>query len=275
MENSSQTLRILVIGAHPDDCEIKTGGIASFYKQAGHEVHYVSLTNGESGHHRISGDELVQIRRKEASEATKVIGISGEVLSHRDGYLQPTIEARLEIIALIRNYQPDLIITHRLNDYHPDHRATSQVVCDAAYMVTVPPVVPEVPALKKNPVIAYMSDDFKHPYPFSPTVIFDIGPVFDRIIEMLHCHSSQFYEWLPYNGGYEDQVPENDSEKLIWLKEKITDWIEPLSDRFRDKIIEKYGQEKGNSIRYVEAFEICEYGSQPDEKELSRLFPFD
>ena len=270
----TEKLRVLVIGAHPDDCEIKTGGIATLYKIAGHDVHYVSMTNGESGHHLKSGEELVKIRKKEAASAAKVIGITGEVLDHRDGYLEPTLEIRLALIALIRKYNPDLIITHRLNDYHPDHRSTSQLVCDAAYMVTVPPVVPDVPALKNNPVIAYMSDDFQKPYPFCPSVVVDIEPTIDQITEMLHCHYSQFYEWLPYNGIFPDEVPKKEEERKEWLRKIFINWIEPLADKYRDQVISKYGSEKGHSIRYIEAYEICEYGSQPDQEELNRLFPF-
>ncbi|NQV24871.1 MAG: PIG-L family deacetylase, partial [Rhodopirellula sp.] len=147
-------LRILVIGAHPDDCEITCGGTAALYRQAGHVVRFVSLTNGESGHHKIFGDELIAIRRAEARAAAETIGIESEVLNFRDGRLEPSFDARCVLIRLIREFNPDLVLTHRPNDYHPDHRYTSQLVCDAAYMVTVPPVVPEVPALRDNPAIA-------------------------------------------------------------------------------------------------------------------------
>ena len=182
---ADQSLRILVFGAHPDDCDIKAGGTAALYQQAGHTVKFVSLTNGESGHQKLSGPELAGIRRAEATAAGKSLGVEYDVLQNRDGYLQPTIEARFEIIKLIRRFEPDLILTHRPNDYHPDHRYTSQLVCDAAYMVTVPPIVPDVPALRENPVIAYLSDHFTRPYPFSPSVVIDIEPVWDRLIDAL------------------------------------------------------------------------------------------
>lgn len=267
-------LRILVIGAHPDDCEFKAGGVATLYQQAGHDVHFVSVTNGESGHHQLKGAELVAIRRKEAKAATDLIGITSEVLDFRDGYLEPTLEARMKIIGLIRSYQPDLILTHRLNDYHPDHRATSQLVCDAAYMVTVPPIVPEVPALRENPVIAYLSDDFQSPSPFKPSVVVDVGPVIETMIDMLDCHRSQFYEWIAYNMQYEDQLPQNESDRKAWFGEMFKSWIAPLADRYREMLVAKYGPEQGNAIQYIEAFEICEYGTQPDQKQLKVLFPF-
>ncbi|QDT21208.1 PIG-L deacetylase family protein [Gimesia chilikensis] len=271
---ADQTLRILVFGAHPDDCDIKAGGTAALYQQAGHTVKFVSVTNGESGHHRISGEELAGIRRAEAAAAGRALGIEYEVLNNRDGYLQPTIEARFEIIRLIRTFQPDLILTHRPNDYHPDHRYTSQLVCDAAYMVTVPPIVPDVPALRENPVIAYLSDHFTRPYPFSPTVVIDIEPVWNRVIDALDCHSSQFYDWLAYNHFYEDEVPQDPAERKVWLSGKMKDRIGPLADRYRDLVIEIYGPERGKEIQLIDAFEPCEYGSPLTSDNVKTLFPF-
>tara|TARA_R110002111_G_scaffold153375_1_gene220121 strand:+ start:61887 stop:62711 length:825 start_codon:yes stop_codon:yes gene_type:complete len=271
---AEQSLRILVFGAHPDDCDIKAGGTAALYKQAGHTVKFVSVTNGESGHQRLSGTELAGIRRAEASAAGESLGVEYEVLGNRDGYLQPTIEARFEIIRLIRTFQPDLILTHRPNDYHPDHRYTSQLVCDAAYMVTVPPIVPDVPALRKNPVIAYLSDHFTRPYPFSPTVVIDVEPVWDRLVDALDCHRSQFYDWLPYNHFYEDEVPAEGSKRKAWLSGKMQARIAPLADRYRELVIQTYGEKRGKEIRFIEAYEPCEYGSPLTVENSKTLFPF-
>ena len=157
----SKPLRMLVIGAHPDDCELKAGGLTALYRAAGHQVKYVSVTNGEAGHQTRPPAELIATRRSEADEVAALMGIEYDILGNRDGRLLPTLDARFELIALIRRFQPDLILTHRPNDYHPDHRATSTLVCDAAYMVIVPHIVPEVPALRVNPVIAYLSDHFQ------------------------------------------------------------------------------------------------------------------
>ncbi len=271
---TEQQLRILVIGAHPDDCDVKAGGVAALYRAGGHHVRFVSVTNGESGHHKISGPELAAIRKGEATAAGAAIGIEYDVLDHRDGYLEPTLEARFGMIALIRKFQPDLILTHRPNDYHPDHRYTSQLVCDAAYMVTVPPVVPDVPALRDNPVIAYLSDDFQRPYPFSPTVIVDIEPVLDKVVDMLDCHKSQFYEWLPYNHFFEESVPEDAAARREWLGGMFRERIAPVAEKYRDLLVEIYGEEKGRQIRFAEAFEPCEYGAPLTDKNRGTLFPF-
>lgn len=271
---ATQPLRILIIGAHPDDCDLKAGGVTALYRQLGHEVRWISVTNGESGHQTMCGEELVARRKQEAANSGRVVGIPYDVLGFRDGYLQPTIEARFEMIALIRRFDPDLILTHRPNDYHPDHRATSQLVCDAAYMVTVPPIVPEVPALRRNPVIAYLSDHFRRPYPFSPTVVVDIEPVLDTVVDMLDCHISQFYEWLPYNGFFGEPVPTDAAERKSFLGREFRQRIAPYADEHRALLRKTYGTERGDRIRYIEAFEPCEYGSPLDDGNARILFPF-
>ena len=273
-EKTESPLRILVIGAHPDDCDITCGGTAALYRQAGHIVKFVSVTNGESGHHRIFGDELTAIRRAEAKAAGDVLGIEYDVLDFPDGRLEPSYEARCVIIRLIREFQPDLILAPRPNDYHPDHRYTSQLVCDAAYMVTVPAVVPDAPALRDNPAIAYVADNFQKPVPFEPTVVVDIEPTIEAAVDMLHCHKSQFYEWLAYNHQYEDELPDSDDARRDFLGRLFRDRIGGLADRFRPQLIETYGSDRGSRVRWIEAFEHCEYGRPWNDELISRLFPF-
>jgi LmbE family N-acetylglucosaminyl deacetylase len=178
------------------------------------------------------------------------------------------------VIRLLRSFRPDLVLTHRPNDYHPDHRYTSLVVQDAAYLVTVPAVVPDTPHLPRDPVIAYLPDRFQKPYPFQPSVVIDVGPVLDRIVAMLHCHTSQFYEWLPYNQGQSSQVPHGDEERRAWLAAFVRARLQALADRYRDVVIQSYGPRRGQEIQYIEAFEPCEYGAPLDEAARERLFPF-
>jgi LmbE family N-acetylglucosaminyl deacetylase len=269
-----QPLRILVLGAHPDDADIKAGGTATRWRRLGHEVKFVSVTNGGAGHQTLRGTALVARRRAEAQAAGAVIGASYDVLDHPDGQLLPTLEARQQIIRLIRGFRPDLILTHRPNDYHPDHRYTSVLVQDAAYMVTVPAICPETPHLERDPVVLYLSDDFKKPVPFSADVVVDIGPQMDALVDMLHCHASQFYEWLPYNFGHADQVPDGDAVRREWLKDWIQRRIRPLANQHRDRVVQTYGVEQGSKIEHIEAFEVSEYGSPLDAAARARLFPF-
>jgi LmbE family N-acetylglucosaminyl deacetylase len=269
-----QPLRILVLGAHPDDADYKAGGTAALWRRLGHEVKFVSVTDGGAGHQTLRGEALITRRRAEARAAGAVIGASYDVLKHPDGGLMPTLEARGEIIRLIRGFRPDLILTHRLNDYHPDHRYTALLVQDAAYMVTVPAVCPDAPHLERDPVILYLSDDFKKPAPFSADVVVDIGQELDTLVHMLHCHVSQFYEWLPYNGGYAEQVPADDAARRQWMKEMTQRRLRPLADRYRDRVVQTYGVERGHQIEYIEAFEVSEYGAPLDDAARARLFPF-
>ncbi len=269
-----QPLRLLILGAHPDDADSAAGGTAALYRAAGHVVKMVSVTNGDAGHHVQRGPELAKRRRAEAAAAGAVIGAEYEVLDHHDGELLPTLENRRQMIRLIRTFRPDLILTHRPNDYHPDHRYSSQLVQDAAYLVTVPPLVPDTPHLPANPVIAYLPDDFQRPYPFQPAVVVDVGPVFERIVDMLHCHTSQFHEWLPYNAGYADRVPAADAGRRALLADHVRARLQRRADLHRDLLCRQYGAERGRRVEVAEAFEACEYGAPLDDEARRRLFPF-
>ncbi len=266
--------RILAIGAHPDDVDIKVGGSAALWRKLGCEVLLISVTDGSGGHQTLRGKELALRRKAEAAQAGKVIDAEYRVLDFTDGALLPTLEARHEIIRLIRNFKPDLVLTHRPNDYHPDHRYTSILVQDAAYMVTVPAVCSDTPHLKHNPVFGYFADDFKKPNPFNADIVVDIEPVFSSVMSMLDCHISQFYEWLPYNGVFFETMPESCDDRKEWLQKWMTNLIEPMANRFRDLIIQTYGIEKGTSIKWIEAFEISEYGGKLDNAKKAWLFPF-
>lgn len=266
-------LRLLIIGAHPDDADYAAGGTAALYRAAGHTVRMVSLTNGDAGHHVEPGPKLAERRRMEAAAAGAIIGARYDLFDIHDGELLPTLENRFAVIRLIREFNPDLILTHRPNDYHPDHRYTSQLVQDAAYMITVPAVVPGTKHLMANPVIAYLPDDFQKPYPFAPAVAVDVGPVLDKIVAMLDCHVSQFYEWLPYNTQTLDQVPQGADERRAWLAEQVKARLRKQADRFRAVLVQCHG-ERGNHVEFAEAFEPCEYGAPLDDAALRRLFPF-
>src|SRR5262245_18207362 len=176
-----EPLRLLIIGAHPDDADYAGGGLAAIYRSLGHTVKMISVTNGQAGHHVTPGPRMVERRKKEAAASGAVIGATYDVWDIDDGTLLPTLAVRAQVIRVIRTFKPDLLLTHRPNDYHPDHRYTSQVVQDAAYLVTVPAVVPDAPHLMKDPVICYLPDDFEKPYPFSPEIVVDVGPVIDKL----------------------------------------------------------------------------------------------
>lgn len=268
-------MKILIFGAHPDDCDIHCGGLALKYTGAGHDVKFVSVTNGDTGHHVIGGGQLARRRFAEAQEAAKVAGLSEyQVLDIHNGELEPTVANRKIIIRIIREYDPDLIITHRPNDYHPDHRYTSQLVQDASYIVTVPNMAALTDFLRRPPRILYMHDRFQKPYPFSPDVAVSIDEVIERKVDMMACHQSQVFEFLPFNQGIEDQVPDDEEGRRRWLAGWRLPRFEEVAEKYRDLLIELYGKDRGSKVRYAEAYEGCEYGAGFSRDERKDLFPF-
>jgi len=272
---AEQRLRILVVGAHPDDADVRCGGLALKYIAQGHEVKFLSTTNGDTGHHQIGGVELARRRYAEAQAAARAAGlVEYEVLDLHTGELEPSVANRKLIIRIIREYNPDLIITHRPNDYHPDHRSTSQLVQDASYIVTVPNMVALTDFLPRTPKICYMHDRFRKPLPFQPDVVVGIDEVIAKKVEMMHCHESQFYEWLPFNQGISDQVPVDPEQRKQWLASWRLPYFENIADEYRQMLIELYGETKGRKVRYAEAFEGCEYGAGFSRDDIPALFPF-
>src|SRR5688572_5741732 len=178
--SQNAALRIIMIGAHPDDCDQDGGGTAILFAKMGYAVKFVSVTNGDAGHQSMKGQELATRRLAEAREAGKRFGVQYDVLDNHDGQLLPTLEVRLQVIRKIREWQADVVIAPRPNDYHPDHRYTGVLVQDAAYMVAVPNVAPDVPALTKNPVFLYFQDGFQRPNAFRPDIAINITEVFPQ-----------------------------------------------------------------------------------------------
>lgn len=270
-------LRIIVFGAHPDDAEYKAGGTGAKWAKAGHAVKLVSVTNGDIGHWQSAGGPLANRRRAESAAAAKVLGVTSEVLDIHDGELMPTLEHRRTILRLIREWQADIVISHRPWDYHPDHRYVGVLVQDAAYMVTVPFFCPDVPPLKRNPLFLYSSDGFQKPYPFRADVVVALDDVFDQKLEAIHELTSQAYE-----GGADGNaerfaaVPpaEDVAGRKLWLRKRWEARQSGEANRFRESLVRLYGREKGEAVRLAEAFEICEYGRQPSPDELRKLFPF-
>jgi len=268
--NSVPKLHIVIIGAHPDDPE-KAAGTAAKWIQKGCDVTMVAVTNGDAGHQTMNAKDLAARRKEEARKAGEVIGAKYIVLDNHDGQLMPTYENRLKIIKVIREAKADIVIFPRPYDYHPDHRYTGVLVCDAAYMVTVPTILPEVPFLKKNPVFLYMEDGFTHPEAFKADVAIDIDDVVELKMDMYHQHTSQMYEWLPFNQGILDQVPATEKERRAWLGRRKE---ESSGGQFIQKLTELYGKEKASKIKYCEAFQDSEYGTRLTKENIKFYFPF-
>jgi LmbE family N-acetylglucosaminyl deacetylase len=269
-QNADAKVRIIMIGAHPDDCDEDGGGTAALFAQMGYAVKFVSVTNGDAGHQTLKGAELAKRRFAETQEAGKRLGVVYDVLDNHDGLLMPTLDVRLAIIRKIREWNADVVIAPRPNDYHPDHRYTGVLVQDAAYMVAVPNIAPDVPALKKNPVFLYYQDRFQRPNPFRPDIVVDITSVYDKKVSGLDAHESQMYEWLPWIGHYLDQVPKDRNDRIKWLAKQRAGTI---NMEMRASLEKWYGKDKAANVKYAEAFEICEYGAQPNDVDIKKLFP--
>jgi LmbE family N-acetylglucosaminyl deacetylase len=273
MSTPANAPRLLILGAHPDDADFHAGGLATRYRALDYPVKLVSLTDGAMGHQTEFGPRLAARRKAEAAAAGQVIGAEYEVWEHPDGALLPSLELRHRIIAEIRRFRPDLVLTHRPNDYHPDHRAAGQAVQDASYLVTVPGIVPELPIVPRDPIVAYMVDRFTKPCPLQPDVVLDVTAQVDTIVRMLACHESQVFDWLPFNRGEADSVPESTSARLAWLKAWYASLFRPVADRFRDALVARYGAEHGRRIEFAEVYEISEYAGRLDDEQRERLFP--
>lgn len=287
-------LRVLMIGAHPDDNDICGGGLALKYAAAGHTVRFLSVCNGCGGHHKMKPEEVAKRRYGETQAVAALAGIEYDVWDIPDCEVIADLQTRKKLTVYIREFNPDIIFTHRTNDYHADHRNAAILVQDASYLLTVPNFCPEAPAMRFMPVIMYFRDHFKNP-PFVPDMIVSIDDVIDKKYELWNCHVSQFYEWLPYTYGVEDRVPICDSDRIEWLHSPRVSRNEPMpletlikmksashhseadeavyAATYRDLLVRRYG-EAGKKVIFAEAYETSEYGEQLNEENAKMLFPF-
>lgn len=277
-----------MIGAHQDDNEFLCGGITAKLVAKGHVVRYLSLCNGNGGHHIMTPEETSKRRAGESAQVAEMLGITYDVWDYSDCSLVADLETRRRLIRYIRKFSPDLIISHRQNDYHADHRAVGTLVQDASYMLIVPHECPDVPAMSDCPVIMYYENSFENP-PFKMDVIVPVDDVIDVKLKIADINVSQVYEWLPFT--HHETVPEGKEERFEWLKGmNITDdttdeeimaaprgyavRFAKTASRFRNELIELYGEEKGKKIHYAEAFELCPYGGPLTEEIKKELFTF-
>ncbi len=269
-------MKLVCIGAHPDDAEVFAGGLMVRCARAGHRVCAASLTNGDAGHHEMGGGALARRRRGEALLAARRGGYEARVFDHHDGELEATLALRKEVVRLIREYEADVVITHRPNDYHPDHRYASVAVQDAAFMVTVPHFCPDIPALRKNPIFLYFYDPFQQPVPFRADIAVDVDGVMAEKWGLLDAMASQFYEWLPWLDGVLEEAPSetaDPSQRRAWLETYYAPLLAEPAQAHAQSLRTLLGAD-GDGVRFVELFQLCEYGRRLDDAALKHLFPF-
>jgi LmbE family N-acetylglucosaminyl deacetylase len=265
-------LRIISFGAHPDDAELKSAGVAAMWAAQGHKVKLVAMTNGDIGHWSLAGGPLAARRIKEAAECGRILGTESQVLDIHDGELVPSLENRRTVARLIRDWQADIVLGHRPVDYHPDHRYTGVLMEDAAVLVVAPFFVPDTPPVRRNPVFMYHSDTFEYPKPFDPTIIVSIDSVVDKKFGCIAAMTSQFGDADSWQGRTRPDVPKGDKERLEYLVELARQRSAAVANQYRDRLVQLYG-ERGRQVKYAEAFQLCQYGRQPTIDELVKMFP--
>ncbi|CAN5908892.1 hypothetical protein BH24BAC1_BH24BAC1_21190 [soil metagenome] len=269
----STPLRIIAFGAHPDDAELKASGVAALWAAQGHKVKFVAMTNGDIGHFEQAGAPLANRRRAEVQECARILGIETEVLDIHDGELEPTLENRKKVARLIREWQADIVLFHRPYDYHADHRYVGVLVEDAAVLVVAPFFTPDTPPTKRNPVFLYYSDNFQKPYPFEPTIVVGIDEVAEKKWNCVSAMPSQFGDQHSWQASTMLNVPPGERERKDFLLNQFMKRNVDVADKYRTRLVELYGKDRGRKIKYAEAFELCQYGRQPSLEELKQLFP--
>ncbi|MPY91066.1 MAG: PIG-L family deacetylase [Luteitalea sp.] len=266
-------LRIIAFGAHPDDAELKAGGVAASWAAQGHEVKFVAMTNGDVGHFEMAGGPLAKRRKAEVAECAQILGIQTDVLDIHDGELMPSLENRRTVARLIREWQADIVMGHRPYDYHADHRYTGVLMEDAAVLVVAPFFTPDTPPVEQNPIFMYYSDGFQHPYPFEPTMVVSIDEVAEKKWACIEAMPSQFGDADSWQARTRPDVPQGDKERRAFLLEQTKQRSADVAEQYRDRLIALYGEERGRQVKYAEAFQLCQYGRQASADELQRLFP--
>jgi LmbE family N-acetylglucosaminyl deacetylase len=266
-------LRIIAFGAHPDDAELKFAGTAALFAAQGHKVKLVALTNGDVGHFAQAGGPLAQRRKAEVIACHAKLGVATDVLDIHDGELMPDLETRKKVAGLIRDWQADVVLSHRPWDYHPDHRAVGKLAEDSAVLVAAPFFAPYTPPTAKNPIFLFYSDGFQKPYPFDPILAVGIDEVADKKWDCIGSMPSQFGDADSWQGRTRPNVPADEAGRKAFLIESVKQRSAAVADQYRALLVKLYGEPKGRAIKYAEAFELNQYGSAATADELKKMFP--
>ncbi|MDA1074121.1 MAG: PIG-L family deacetylase [Proteobacteria bacterium] len=247
--------KLLIVGAHPDDAEFHAGALMCRAADSGWEVQILCLTDGSAGHHEMDRDALRARRAVEARTAAQQIGAGVHIWDVEDGMLVASLVNRLRLITDIRRFQPDVLVTHRPWDYHPDHRACGTLVQDACYMISVPAICADTPVPANEPIVLLMGDHFQRPAPCRPDLVLSVTPYLDRVTAMLNAHESQVYEWLPHV-----MKREVGADRPVWL------------GRFYSQRGRMMANLIASNLELAEILELSEYGRQIAPASLPALF---
>ena len=192
-------MRVLAFGPHPDDIEFQCAGTLAKYKAQGHEVGIAVMTKGDVGSPTLSRDEIAAVREKEAAASAKTLGGAFFWVGYDDEFVYDTPEVRRNIIRIIREFQPNIILCpDKDRDYHPDHTRTGQIIWDTHVMAVVPLIETGNKACDQIHEIWYY-DTFAG-VGFEPEFYIDISDYWETKARMLDCHESQNI-WMKRNYG--------------------------------------------------------------------------
>jgi len=277
IKESKMGINFLMISGHPDDYTLFGGGTGQKILKDGGNVKFISMTMGEQGNPFRSGGELARLRRDCCEKVKHQYGADIEVWNFHDGETWYSLETRNRILESIRAFKADIVVCPHPFCTHPDLRNTGNLVQDAAYFSTIRNILPNIEALSKKPVVLYpwWHEIREKVSPYQIDVVVNTEDIIDELCDITALHGSTIYEWAAFKYQMLDKFEDmSEEERLRWHRQTV---IEPLHEKRaglgRNKLIERYGQEKGSSIRYAELFELSEYGSMPDHAGLLQLLP--
>jgi N-acetylglucosamine malate deacetylase 1 len=192
-------MRVLAVGAHPDDLEILCGGTLARYSEEGHDVVMCHATKGDRGSFEYTSEEISRIRNDEARRAAEIAGAQHISLGLSDGEVNAADPSQRRIVVdLVRDARPDVIITHSPGDYMADHNEISKLVFDASFLSSLPLLETDKPA---HPVVApiYFMETVSG-LGFTPTEFVDVTQTIETKVQMLEAHESQL-RWLREHDG--------------------------------------------------------------------------
>jgi LmbE family N-acetylglucosaminyl deacetylase len=192
-------MRVLAVGAHPDDLEILCGGTLARYVQEGHDVVMCNATLGNRGSFEHTSEEIAEIRSREAKRAAEIAGAEHVTLGLSDAEVNAADSLQVRLVAdLVRDARPDVIITHSPNDYMSDHNELSKLVFGASFHATLPLYDTGKPHHGTVAPIFYM--DTVMGIDFQPAEYVDVSTTIDTKVAMLEAHASQL-TWLRDHDG--------------------------------------------------------------------------
>ena len=255
---------VMVIFAHPDEGEIYAGGTAALYAGMGHNVKFLSLTNGDAGHFSMQPADLAKRRFREAMEAKEILGLAEyEIFDYHDGVLQNTEKIRKEVAKRIEDWNADIVFAfYPAEGGHNDNMTAGWIVREAA------------PALhmETTPVLLYMRDFHTSQFSYLSDIAVIIDEVWETKLAGCGAHVSQVLEYNPNLQGVLAEVQASEEKQREFRFDNTYAFSHIRPDNM--PALERwYGKDRAKKATYVEAFEIAECGKQIADREALALFP--